>query len=55
MPGRGGVGGLGQVEQVGASGVVELQCAGEKIEDAVGDAGEVAPLEAVVESTLIRG
>ena len=45
-PGRRGVvGGAGQIEQVGAFGLVELQGTGDSFEDAVGDAGEVAALQ----------
>ena len=40
-----GPGGAGEVVQVGALGLVELQGAGEAVEDAVGDAGEVAAFE----------
>ncbi len=43
--GVGAVGGLGQVQQVGAFGVVELEGAGDGFEDGRGDAGEVAAFE----------
>ena len=48
LPGRLEVRCAGEVEQVGAFGVVEFQGAGEGFEDAVGDAGEVSALEPVV-------
>ncbi|GAB2745381.1 hypothetical protein GCM10027072_46870 [Streptomyces bullii] len=38
----GAVGGLRQVQQVGAFGVVELQGAGDSFEDGRGDTGEIA-------------
>ena len=41
-------GGAEQVDQVGAFGLVELQCLGDAVDDAVGDAGGVAALEADV-------
>ena len=40
MAARGAVGGLGEVEQVGAFGVVKLQSAGDRVQDAGGDAAE---------------
>ena len=43
-----GVGGAGEVEQVGPFGLVELQRAGEGLEHGLGDAGEVPALEAGV-------
>ena len=42
---RGAVGGLGEVEQVAPFGVVELESAGDRVEDAGGDAAERAALE----------
>jgi hypothetical protein len=39
------VGGVRQVQQVGALGVIELQHAGDCFEDGRGDAGEIASLE----------
>jgi hypothetical protein len=48
-PSRGaGAGGAGEVEEVGALGVVEAQRVGERLEDAVGGAGGVAALQALV-------
>jgi hypothetical protein len=41
-------GGAGEVEQVGALGVVEPQRVGERLEDAVGGTGGVAALQAFV-------
>jgi hypothetical protein len=41
----GGVGGAGEVLQVVTFGVVELQGPGDRVEDRVGDAGQVAPFE----------
>ena len=41
-------GGAGEVEQVGALGVVEPQRVGERLQDAVGGAGGVAAFEALV-------
>jgi hypothetical protein len=41
----GAVGGLRQVEQVGSLGVVELQRAGDRVEDGGGGTGEVAAFE----------
>ena len=41
-------GGAGEVEQVGALGVVEPQRVGERLEDDVGGAGGVAALQALV-------
>ena len=46
--GEDGLRGAGQVEQVRALGVVELQRAGERVEHAVGDAAHVAALQARV-------
>ena len=46
--GKDGLRGAGQVEQVRALGVVELQRAGERVEHAVGDAAHVAALQARV-------
>ena len=46
--GRDAVGGAGQVEQVGALGLVELQRSGQGVEDAGGGAGDLAALEAGV-------
>ena len=43
-----GVGGAGEVEEVSALGVVELQRASQRLEDAVRGPGEVAALEAGV-------
>jgi hypothetical protein len=43
-----GLGGAGEVEEVGALGVVELQGSGQRFEDAVGGAGEVAAFQARV-------
>ena len=40
-----GVGGAGQVVQVCVFGLVEVQGAGDGVENAVGDAGEVAALQ----------
>lgn len=37
--------GAGEVEQVRALGVIEMQCPGERVENAVGGAGEVAALQ----------
>jgi hypothetical protein len=46
LPGAGsGVGGAGEVEEVGSFGLVELQCAGHGLEDGLGDAGEVSAFE----------
>ena len=47
---RGGVGlgGAGQIEQVGAFGLVELERAGDAVEDSVGCAGEVSSFHADV-------
>lgn len=42
------VGGPGEVEQVGALGVVELQCSGERFEDRRRRAGDGAPFQAGV-------
>jgi hypothetical protein len=47
-PRRGRAGGAGEVEQVGALGVVEPQRVGEPFQDAVGGAGGVAALQALV-------
>src|SRR6266702_3071097 len=49
-PGRrgGGVSRTGQVEQVGALGLVELQCPGQRFQYAVGDAVQVSPLQSGV-------
>ena len=44
-PRRGGVGGAGEVVEVGAFGVVELQRPGQCVEDRVGDAAQVAALQ----------
>jgi len=38
----------GEVEEVRALRVVELKCTGQRLEDAVGGPGEVAPLQARV-------
>ena len=46
--GRDAVGGAGEVEQVGAFGLVELQGPGQGVEDAGGGAGDLAALEAGV-------
>ena len=43
--GAGAVGGVGEVEQVGPFGVVELQGAGDRVEDGGGDAGDRAAFE----------
>ena len=43
-----GAGGVGEVGQVSALRLVQLQCAGEGVEHALGDAAEVAPLESGV-------
>ena len=43
-----GAGGAGEVKQVGALGVVELQRLGERLEDGVGGAGGVAAFQALV-------
>jgi hypothetical protein len=40
--------GAREVEQVGALGVVESQCVGERLEDSIGGAGRVAPLQSLV-------
>jgi hypothetical protein len=39
---RAGVGGLSEVEQVQAFGFVELECAGDRLQDSVGYAGKIA-------------
>jgi 4-carboxymuconolactone decarboxylase len=41
-PGGGGVGRPGQVEQVGPFSLVQVQGPGDRVQDAVGDAGQVA-------------
>ncbi len=41
LPGRCGLCGAGEVEQVGAFGLVELECAGDAFQHGVGGAGEV--------------
>ena len=46
--GRDRVGGAGEVEQVGALGLVELQRAGQPFEHELGDAADVAALQALV-------
>jgi hypothetical protein len=46
--GRHRVGGAGEVEEVGAFGVVELEPPGERFEHAVGDAADVPALQALV-------
>ena len=43
--GRDAVGGAGEVEQVGAFGLVELQRPGQRVEHAGGGAGDLAALE----------
>jgi hypothetical protein len=44
-PRRDGTGGTGQVEEVGALGLVELERASECVQDELGDAGDVAALQ----------
>ena len=41
VPWRGGLGGVGQVEEVGALGLVQLQRAGDSAENGVGGARQV--------------
>jgi hypothetical protein len=48
LPGRCGVCGAGQVEQVGAFGLVELQGGGQAVEDGVRGSGKVAAFHADV-------
>jgi hypothetical protein len=43
--GAGAVGGMGEVEQVGPFGVVELEGASDRVEDGGGDAGESAAFQ----------
>jgi hypothetical protein len=45
---RAGIGGAGEIEQVGPLGVVELQGAAERVEHALRDPGEVPAFEAGV-------
>ena len=47
-PGARPIGRVGEVEQVGAFGVVELQGAGERVQDRGGDAAEGAAFELAV-------
>ena len=48
LRGATGLGGAGEVEEVGALGVVELKRAGERLEHELGDAADVAALQALV-------
>jgi hypothetical protein len=51
----GGLGAAGKVEEVGAFGVVELECAGQRFEHAVGGAADVSAFESRVVGDAYAG